>query len=205
VDFLRCLNTVLIAAFPAQTAAVIVKVQQICIMRFTYLHHRGRQKLSLTAQIHFLHLLSRFWFTHCNYSLDIWDTSSCSSSTCGLVWLSFKSAHKEELTKSNVRGMRWPQILTINNRYYSKENPHLTPGVPLCDIKVGVWCTLRVRRIMCLVSWADTILFERYITRGPVTFALWCHGASYCHSWSSRQKLMQWWHLAERLSPNIVA
>jgi hypothetical protein len=88
--FQLCVNTVSIAAFPAMTATVMVKVQQLCIVKLTYLHQRGSQKLTLTAQIHFLHLLSRFWFTHYNCSLDIWDTSICSSSMCWLVWLSFK-------------------------------------------------------------------------------------------------------------------
>jgi hypothetical protein len=58
-SFLLWLNTVLVAAFPRWSTAVIVRSQQ----HHTHLHYRSCWKCSPLAWIHFPPLLNRFWLT----------------------------------------------------------------------------------------------------------------------------------------------
>jgi hypothetical protein len=48
-----------------------------------------------------------------------------------------------------------------NNRYCSSQNPHLTQGVPLHPVKVGVWCAVSARRI----AWPVFFLMKQLIAK----------------------------------------
>jgi hypothetical protein len=56
-------------------------------------------------------------------------------------------------------------VKSQGNRYWSTENPRSVHEVPLHDLKAGVWCAIRVRRVNGPVfSFRETIYSERYVS-----------------------------------------
>jgi hypothetical protein len=53
-------------------------------------------------------------------------------------------------------------INTQYNRYWSSQNPHLTHKVPLCPVKVGVWCAVNAWIVRPLF-FNELINYERYV------------------------------------------
>jgi hypothetical protein len=107
-------NTVLIATSSAWLAAVIMRVQQLHVVKLIYQHY-WRWLNSPSSWIYSAHLLNIFWFTHCSCSLSIWDTSNrmfslrSSAMYAFVQWtLIFYILAQEDVIWSNVRRMRWP-------------------------------------------------------------------------------------------------
>jgi hypothetical protein len=54
-------------------------------------------------------------------------------------------------------------INTQNNRYWSSQNPHLTPKVLLHPVKLGVWCAVSATRIVGPMFFNETVNCKRYV------------------------------------------
>jgi len=63
-DLFLCVITVLVATFSTWPTAAVVRLQQCCRVKFTYLHYRRYWKCSPSSWIHLPHLLNIFWMTH---------------------------------------------------------------------------------------------------------------------------------------------
>ncbi|PSN47830.1 hypothetical protein C0J52_16446, partial [Blattella germanica] len=51
-----------------------------------------------------------------------------------------------------------------NNCHWSTQNPNLIHQVPLHDLKIGVWCTMRAKRVIESIFFNEAVNFERCMT-----------------------------------------
>jgi hypothetical protein len=51
-----------------------------------------------------------------------------------------------------------------NSRIWDTENPHVLHQRQLHNIKVGVWCAVRARRVIGPILFGDTVNSDRYVS-----------------------------------------